>query len=292
MTRRLRLTNILKKDGQMRSKTLYITDLDGTLLDSGARLSDFAREGLITLRERGLNISVATARTAATVVSILDGTGVNIPAVLMNGVSVFDLRKKEYVRVNRIAENAKGEIVKTIHDCGLAGFFYETDGSALRTYYENLSSPGAVDFMRERQERYGKVFIKVDSFDEILSRPLVYYSVSDTQRKTQPAAKLLEKTAGLRCEYYKDIYKEDCFYLEICDEKASKRTAVEFLKKEYGFDRVVGFGDNYNDLSLLEACDEFYAVQNAVDIIKEKADGVIEPNSADGVVKYLLENGV
>ena len=54
----------------------------------------------------------------------------------------------------------------------------------------------------------------------------------------------------------------------------------------------MGFGDNYNDLSLLEACDEFYAVQNAVDIIKEKADGVIEPNSADGVVKYLLENGV
>ena len=276
----------------MNSKTLYISDLDGTLLNSAAELSDFSRRGLETLCRKGVNISVATARTAATVVGILDGTGVNIPAVLMNGVSVFDLQQKKYVRVNPIEEKAKAEIAGTIHRCGLAGFFYEIDGTKLRTYYENLSSPGAVDFMRERQEKYGKVFIKVDSFDEILSRPLVYYSVSDSEKKTRPASGILKGTPGLRCEYYKDIYKDDCFYLEICDEKASKRTAVEFLKKLYGFTKVVGFGDNYNDLPLLEACDEFYAVENAVDSIKERADGVIESNNADGVVKYLLEKGV
>ena len=276
----------------MNSKTLYISDLDGTLLDSGAALSDFSRNGLKSLCESGMNISVATARTAATVVGILDGTGINTPAVLMNGVSVFDLQKKEYVRINPINEKAKSEIVRTVHGCGLAGFFYEIDGSRLCTYYESLSSPGAVDFMRERQEKYGKVFIKVNSFDEILSRPLVYYSVSDTESRTRPAAQALAQTQGLRTEYYKDIYKDDCFYLEICDEEASKRTAVEFLKKQYGFERVVGFGDNYNDLPLLEACDEFYAVENAVDLIKERAGGVIQSNNADGVVKFLLEKGV
>ena len=276
----------------MNSKTLYISDLDGTLLDSGATLPEFSRQGLKTLCENGMNISVATARTAATVVGILDGTGINIPAVLMNGVCVFDLRKKEYVRVNPVNGKAKEEIVKAVHSCALAGFFYEIDGTSLRTYYENLSSPGAVEFMRERQEKYGKVFIKIDSFDDIIERPLVYYSVSDTEEKTRPAADILGKAEGLRCEYYKDIYKDDCFYLEICDEKASKRTAVEFLKEKYGFTRVVGFGDNYNDLPLLEACDEFYAVENAVDIIKEKADGIIESNNDGGVVKYLLEKGV
>ena len=276
----------------MNSKTLYISDLDGTLLNSGAALSDFSRKGLQTLCKNGMNISVATARTAATVVGILEGTGINTPAVLMNGVCIFDLNKKDYVRVNPINEKAKGEIAGTIHNCGLAGFFYEIDGSRLRTYYESLSSPGAVDFMRERQEKYGKVFIKVDSFDDILSRPLVYYSVSDTESRTRPAAQALAQAQGLRTEYYKDIYKDDCFYLEICDEKTSKRTAVEFLKKQYGFEKVIGFGDNFNDLPLLEACDGFYAVENAVDIIKEKADGVIQSNNADGVVKFLLEKGV
>ncbi len=292
MTRRLHLTNTLKKDGQMKGKTLYINDLDGTLLNSSAELSDFSRRGLETLCGRGVNISAATARTAATAVSLLDGTGINIPVVLMNGVCVFDLQKKEYVRVFPMQDEAKRAALRTIHACGLSGFLYEIDGVKLCTYYENLSSPRAADFMRTRQEKYGKVFIKVGSFDEVIDRPLVYYSVSDTQKKTQPAAEALGNETGLRCEYYKDIYEDDCFYLEICDTNASKKTAVDFLKKRFGFDRVVGFGDNYNDLPLLEACDEFYAVENAVDLIKERADGIIEANNADGVVKFLLEKGV
>ncbi|MBQ8942909.1 MAG: HAD hydrolase family protein, partial [Clostridia bacterium] len=234
----------------------------------------------------------ATARTAATVRGLLEGTGINTPVVLMNGVCVYDLRKNKYVKVSPISKEAKAAVAGAVHSCSLAGFFYEIDGDRLCTYYESLAAPGAVDFMRERQKKYGKVFIKVDSFDEITGRPLVYYSVSDSEEKTRPAAQMLAHTEGLRSEYYKDIYKNDCFYLEICDKNASKKTAVEFLKERYGFEKVVGFGDNYNDLPLLEACDEFYAVENAVDLIKEKADGVIESNTADGVVKFLLEKGV
>ena len=288
MTKKSPLTNILRKDGQMNGKTLYITDLDGTLLNSGAELSPYARQSLKTLCENGMNISVATARTAATVRGLLEGTGINTPVVLMNGVCVYDLRKNKYVKVSPIS---KAAVAGAVHSCSLAGFFYEIDGDRLCTYYESLASPGAVDFMRERQKKYGKVFIKIGSVGEILDRPLVYYSVSDTQKKTLPAARALSKVDSLRCEYYKDIYKDDCFYLEICDKNASKKTAVEFLKKQYGFEKVVGFGDNYNDLPLLEACDEFYAVENAVDLIKEKADGVIESNTADGVIKFLLEKG-
>ena len=57
--------------GNRDMKTLYISDLDGTLLSSDALLSEKSREALRHFSSRGILISAATARTAATVSHIL-----------------------------------------------------------------------------------------------------------------------------------------------------------------------------------------------------------------------------
>lgn len=49
-------------------KTLYITDLDGTLLDANSQVSAEAVEVLNPMLDDGLLFTVATARTPATVV--------------------------------------------------------------------------------------------------------------------------------------------------------------------------------------------------------------------------------
>ena len=50
---------------------LYISDLDGTLLNNNAKLSDYTKSTLKELINKNLNFSIATARTPATVVPIL-----------------------------------------------------------------------------------------------------------------------------------------------------------------------------------------------------------------------------
>ena len=45
-------------------KTLYVTDLDGTLLTSKEKVSPYSRDKLNMLTERGLLLSFATARSA------------------------------------------------------------------------------------------------------------------------------------------------------------------------------------------------------------------------------------
>ena len=53
-------------------KTLYVSDLDGTLLDRNSQLSD---ESVVILNrvieEHGVNFTIATARTPATVEHIM-----------------------------------------------------------------------------------------------------------------------------------------------------------------------------------------------------------------------------
>ena len=120
-------------------KTLYISDLDGTLLSSDALLSEKSREALRHFSSRGILISAATARTAATVSHILADTGLTVPVILMNGVCTFDLSEKRYVEINAMSECAKKKLFDAVS--GTSGFLYTIDGGRLSTFYERTDTP-------------------------------------------------------------------------------------------------------------------------------------------------------
>ena len=271
-------------------KTLYISDLDGTLLNADAELSGFTRNALNRLIARGVQFSAASARTAATVVKIFDGVPLNVPAVLMNGVCVYDLAKRRYIKPENIPAAAKAALTGLIRKHGLSGFLYSIDGDRLSTFYENTASPNAKAFMEERVKKYRKVFTRVEDFSQCLGRGVVYYSISDRKEKLLPFYNDLQREKALHTEFYRDVYNEDFWYLEVCAGTASKYNAVNFLRERYGFERVVAFGDNLNDLPLFAASDACYAVENAKPEITEKATGVIGRNTGDGVARWLLEN--
>ena len=73
----------------MKGKTLYVSDMDGTLLGSDGRVSD-RTAGIITrLSYLGVPITVATARTPATVRPLLAQTHTIVDAVVMTGAATW-----------------------------------------------------------------------------------------------------------------------------------------------------------------------------------------------------------
>ena len=75
---------------------LFVTDLDGTLLNSHKEVSIKSIEILNKLIDDGVNFTVATARTPATVVDLLQDVNLKLPAVLMNGVLLYDIKEEKY----------------------------------------------------------------------------------------------------------------------------------------------------------------------------------------------------
>jgi HAD superfamily hydrolase (TIGR01484 family) len=84
-------------------KTLYISDLDGTLLNRSAELSGYTIKTMNALIAGGLNFSVATARTLATAAKILSGLSLKLPIVLMNGVLTYDPERQRYLHINALS---------------------------------------------------------------------------------------------------------------------------------------------------------------------------------------------
>lgn len=271
----------------MKPKTLYISDLDGTLLGKDALLDRSTEEKLNSLIEKGLLFTVATARTEATVVQMLRGLNLTVPAVLMNGAVLYDLAKREYVSVESVSEKGKTALLAALRTGGNRGFLYCIEDK-LTTYYVNTDAPNAAAFIEERETKYGKRFTKIADFSACLSKNIVYCSVSDKKERLQKMVRALSACKDLNVEFYRDIYCEDYWYLEACSKTASKYEAVKRLRRAYGFDRVVGFGDNLNDLPLFAACDASFAVSNAKSEVRAAASGVIGSNTEGGVAEYLL----
>lgn len=84
----------------MKGKTLYVSDMDGTLLGSDGRVSD-RTAGIITrLSYLGVPITVATARTPATVRPLLAQTHTIVDAVVMTGAATWSRADNVYTDVH------------------------------------------------------------------------------------------------------------------------------------------------------------------------------------------------
>jgi HAD superfamily hydrolase (TIGR01484 family) len=127
-------------------KNLYISDLDGTLLNNKAELTEYSLNELNKLIHNGLNFTIATARTSYSTEVVLKGLNLNIPIILMNGVILYDFIKKEYLKVNYMEPSVVKAVVSVIKEVKINCFVYEIKDGVFSTYYENLEKKQHFDF--------------------------------------------------------------------------------------------------------------------------------------------------
>lgn len=66
-------------------KTLYVTDLDGTLLTSQKNVSEYSEKTINALIENGMLFTYATARSLSSASKVVGGIHFQTPIVAYNG---------------------------------------------------------------------------------------------------------------------------------------------------------------------------------------------------------------
>ncbi len=268
-------------------KTCYISDLDGTLLDSSAQLTQFTKNALSVLVKHGINITAATARSPYSVRKIFSDVNIPLPMILMNGVMFYDNAKDEIISYNEISSDAAVQVIKTVKGFGITAFMYLISGKKLIVRHENIDTPYMYDFYRQRLVDYGKQFEYTEDLENAVENGIVYFTMLYDKSVLEPVCEAVSEIDGISCSFYNDIYS-DMWYLEVFSDKATKYNGALRLKEQYGFDRLVAFGDSENDIPLFLACDVKLAVENGCESIKSMADEIL--SGSDCVVKYILSD--
>lgn len=265
------------------ANTLFVSDLDGTLLNANQRISNFSRETLNRLIDVGLHFTYATARSLTSAKEVTEGLNLKMPVIVYNGAFVQDAESGRTVTSKQFLAGEASDILALffLHDV-YPRVYALHDGVERFAYLADYASVGTVAYLAKRSHDKRA---NPTSEDKLLCGDVFCFSVIDEYNK------LLPLYEALRYRYhailYRDPYTND-YWLEILPKYATKADAVTELKKMYDFDRVVVFGDEKNDLSMFEIADDCFAVANANDEVKRVASGVIASHDCDGVAKYLL----
>ncbi len=267
-------------------KTLFVSDLDGTLLGPDGSLSDYTVSALARMIGAGLKFTYATARsrqtahqTAGRLTELLG----RMPVILHNGTFIADIGTGEIHTASFLAPI--GEIAAVLDEYGIAPIVYSLqEDRQYFTYLPEKLSPEACAFNETRRG---------DPRDHPITDParlwdgdVFYISCIDTRERLLPAYERLKDLCG--CLFGKDYYSGST-WLELHSPEATKASAILRLKQRLGCERVIVFGDGHNDISMFRAADECYAVADADKELKAIASGIIGSNDRDGVVRWLEE---
>lgn len=267
-------------------RTLYITDLDGTLLHHDERISRWSCDTINQLIENGMLFSYATARSIYTAEVVAKGLKPRLPVIVNNGSFLTDAATRKRILVNKFSGTEAKDIYTVLVRHQIAPLVDAIINEHEKfSYDERAINPALAEFVGARKND-GRDNPLTDT-SVILQGDVFYFTCIGEEEKLRAAYEELRTTYN--CIFQFDIYSHEP-WLEVMPHTASKSHAILQLKELYHCDRVVVFGDGANDIPMFETADEGYAMENAIDKLKQIATAVIDSNENDGVAKWLLEN--
>ncbi len=265
---------------------LYVSDLDGTVLDHKAQISIFSKELFNRLIKNGANITFATARSIASAAPILKDIELRLPIITHNGVFIIDVNTGERLISHFYSEHSKNtakEFFSSHLDALLVTSYI--DGQEKQSWLSSRVNSGVKTYLKQRSG--DKRLRECDTLDELFAGDIFYITLIAPMTELSELDEVFYNKNGLTRNYQADTYNEKEYWYEIYREDVSKANAVDELKMLTGADEVIAFGDNTNDLPMIVSADRGYAVANASEELKNAADGIIRSNEQGGVPIFI-----
>lgn len=263
--------------------TLYISDLDGTLLNSSKKLKPRAADMLNDMIENGVMFTYCTARSFNSAGEIMKDLKPEVPVALMNGAFIYDTNRNEYIRKNFPDEKARTLLKETTIRLGETPMIHSVIDGEIRVSYIN-GSENLKTYINDHKS--DKRMRPLDSYEKMFDGE-VFYAVFLNPKNKDALDIAFTAENGFSHTYYRDVYQADEYWYEVFSVTASKSNAVRQLKEITGADEVVCFGDSNNDLPMFGVSDRRYAVENASDEVKAAADDIIGSNDELAVPIFI-----
>lgn len=273
--------------GGIMNYKLVCIDMDGTLLNSKHKISEFTKEALKKAHDIGVHIVISTGRVYINAESYSNLIGVKSPVIASNGAIIKEKDRDDVIYKSVLGEELSLKLLNIFLKYNAAPSFSTSE----RIYSSNILMRFYMLFIRLR----GVMKIDFD-FNFIKSRKQwsdILSKEKDNIIKCEVVSNSKNKLKKIRLELEKikeiEIVSSAKHNIEITCKGVSKGSAVERLSEFYNIrkEEIIAIGDSENDLSMIEYAGLGIAMGNSIDKVKEKADFITDSNDNDGVAKAI-----
>lgn len=279
---------------------LFVTDLDGTLLNSDHKCTDYSINAINTAMKMGIKVCIATGRSYGDILELISGLD-DMPYIISsNGASIYHADGKKLHSISIPKDQVK-DIISYLKYQGLE-FEVATDE------YTYVTQPG-LDILNQELEDLGDISSekREELTNDVLGLVLsqgnlkVVPTSLDLLKEIDSANSISSISAYLnKINDAKEYFSMDSrirtftswkYNFEMTSSKTSKGIALEFLCDHLDISLldVAAIGDNYNDLSMIKIAGIKGGMENAVPNLLSISDFIAPSNDKNGSAKFLYK---
>lgn len=255
---------------------LFVTDMDGTLLNSQREISQGNKHAIRRAVEAGVVFTIATGRMYASTLPYAQELGLDVPIITYNGALIKTAAGRELY-----ASYLEEDLIKELLDFAREEELYIQSYSEDKLYFKEEN-----DLARYYQEMCGVKGSAVgeDIYKYTAKVPKMLI-MGSTPEESDAAVQLVRQKFGGRI----DVMKSSPLYVELIKPGVNKATAIARLAEimEIPAEQVLAIGDSSNDVSMLASVAIGVAMGNANDEARAAARYMVTDNDHDGVAEAL-----
>lgn len=270
----------------LQKETLYVSTLDHTLLQENEQLSPYTRVKLRQLLEQGAAITLATSRTPATLLPILEGIPLTLPVVVMNGAALYDCRTQTYSHSRCMKKEQVAQLLQLLDEEGMNCFQHVILHHILHVYYSDFRNPLEEEYYHEMRRLPYKSYVYEQKAQ---AHACVCITIMDTiPRIQQLYTRMQQQSYAADLQIHIRFSEEHQGYkvLDIYSVDATKQAAVHIIQIESGFERLCVFASHQRDAALISSADEAYTVSEGAADMQELCC-VLGSRERDSVIREI-----
>lgn len=258
---------------------LFVTDIDGTLLVPGKKISAKNIEAVQKMIQAGVKVVIATGRMYCAALTVAEQLTDPVPIICYNG-ALIKSSSGEILHTHYMEEAI---VLKLIN-------FFEERGWSLQSYSDDVLYVPARDDNVKFYEDTLNVTANVVGWDGMRSRLKDVTKLLSTSANAEGTAEKLSAAKNFFGGQI-EITRSAPRFAEFMARGVTKAYAIKILADKFGIadDEILTIGDSENDLPMLTGVGVGVAMGNATPAVKAACTRITDTCERDGFAKAVYD---